>query len=362
MTEPTTRTDLRDLYRRPASAPPARGDQIGAEVITGFTTERKPKPLTWRNDHVLLLGALPRPIPEPGSAPADLDRIGPSPAERLEPQRLTRPAPFPRECYENQLYALGAGGEVIRDLLAGITARGHRSWLVGGAVRDFVTDGPAAKVNDLDFTGTIGPGELNDLYRVLRRSDAANYEVWVSTPLVWSLTPPSPSRTRRSKRPPRLMEYKALSATGFPFPAWGGDFAEDATTRDLTVNTLVYDPDEDVLIDPTGRGRADTEERRLVVVYGGDDPFEQACVILRGLKFQIRWQEHPAPAFELAAWVRALPDDLIDRIPVETHQGLRDLRLKCVPEKERGAPELAFAAKLGPAAVRLVTALREGGS
>ena len=181
-----------------------------------------------------------------------------------------------------------------------------------------------------------------------RRRD---YECSISPQLVWSIRP--------SKQAPRLLEYKALARTWFRFPAWGGSLAEDAATRDLTINALYYDLRHDVLADPCGAGCADLlgVPRVARTPYRGDDPVEQACIILRCVKFKLRWPELDITA--VADRVKLLPDDLVARIPgTDWDQRIVRMRKRCIPSRHRGSDELAIAKELGRPAVCLIVQLQ----
>ncbi|WP_431914840.1 hypothetical protein [Nonomuraea jabiensis] len=158
----------------------------------------------------------------------------------------------------------------------------------------------------------------------------------------------------------RVIEYKALSQHGFRFPASGGDLLDDVGTRDLTVNGLYYDLRHHLLIDPSGKGvrQLRATPRVLAPVCDGDDPAEQAKVVIRAVKFAVRWPD--ADVSELAAWARRHLADAAGELPADVRRRLRGFWGRCVP-KEQTAQALRAAERLGPAAVELIQAVREGG-
>jgi hypothetical protein len=354
MTPLTDPADLRTLYQRPADAPVWTDDQLDQLRVIGFALIREPEP----SDQVLVEGeedvAEPprRPIPDPADPLGRISRSGPSPVQGIASVDLRKSATYVGQVFEQELIALGADGEFIRWVLGEISKRKHLAWYVGGAVRDILADGPQAHVNDLDFTGTIGPGELWQTVKHRGRgAGAGDYRQRISARLVWFATPPGRPKVR-------VMEYKPLTKTGFRFPAWGGDLACDCATRDLTMNALYYDSREQVVADPTGRGLLDlgSTPRTAFVPYQGDDPVERACIILRCLKFRLRWPD--LELREAASWAQALPDDLVTLIPTDRWNLLAQVRNRCVPERDRGARELAIATALGSAPRALIEALQ----
>jgi hypothetical protein len=343
-------------HARTAVPPVWTGDLLDGQRVVGFGLTRDPGPI----DQVLVDGdedlVVPpyRPLPVPGRLPPLLKRSGRqplgAPAAELSPE-LTRHV---SEGLERQLYAMGEPGDFIRKVLDHVEAEDHRAWLVGGAVRDLIAEGTAARPADLDFTGTVGPGELYDGMRRWRRAAGmADYRTFISPQLVCAVAPVGGNRADA------FVEYKPLSQSGFRFPAWGGALADDAATRDLTVNALYYDRADGVVADPTGRGCRDllSAPRVASTPYRGDNPVEQACVILRSLKFRLRWPD--LDITEISAWAAVLPADLTRRIPGDRWGFLAGLRRRCIPERHRGEAELSTARAIGPVALCLVQELRD---
>ncbi|WP_329446338.1 hypothetical protein [Streptomyces canus] len=284
----------------------------------------------------------------------EITRSGPSPVNGLDGDALATAPPELGASYERVLAAMGDHGGLVQEVLDVLAEREHPTWLVGGAVRDLLAQGAEARVNDLDFTGTAGPGELTELTaeRRLRRAGFGDYDRRVSPRLVWSISPAEFPQHR-------VMEYRPLVLGGFAFPAYGGGLAIDAVTRDLTVNALYYDHQRGVVADPTGQGRAHLEAtpRIMAVPYQDDEPVGCACVILRCLKF---WLHQPdADIGPAAAWVGTLPADLATRIPEGSWPRVLGKRAACVAPGHRGGPESELAGRLGPAAAHLLQAIQE---
>jgi hypothetical protein len=346
-------TDL----QRSDTAPVARGDRVDGKVVIGFAYSREPLST---GDVLLLAGdegldqPPARPVPARGDSTTTVERCGPAPLAELDPARIRVAPPHLRTSFERLLIGLREGGVFVWALLEAMAAREYDLWLAGGSVRDLLADGPAAAANDLDFSGTAGPGEFTDTAtRLLRRAGAGDYVWRISDGLVWSLSPEISSRDR-------IMEYRPLALGGFPFPAYGGSLVEDTEHRDLTVNALYYDHRRDLVLDPSGVGLEHLHAipRVMVVPYRGTDPLGCAAIILRCLKFRIRWRH--VELAQVRAWVGGLPGTLAAEVPKDSWGMLTWLRKRCVPAEIRGAEELSLAEELGPAAVGLVKALQKG--
>ncbi len=157
---------------------------------------------------------------------------------------------------------------------------------------------------------------------------------------------------------PRLFEYRTLNLTGpWLFEVCGSDLAQDALCRDFTTNSLYYDPNEHTLLDPTGRGLSDLtgSPRRLVTLRETTDPAKQAGLVLRAIKFTLRW----APSGDLSItefrqWADDLPSDWRASLDATTWRRLAQDHHEYVrghsPDEQREA-----ARRLGPSATGLST-------
>jgi poly(A) polymerase len=335
--------DLRALYERAADSPVTVGDHISGKRVIGFCSNPE-------GDCILLEGEEDlreppdRPLPHCG-APAGLERTGLPPVAGLPFDCLQAAPPSLPAALENA-FETREDGQFVRSLLDEIVALGHHAWLAGGSVRDLLSAGSAVEVKDFDLTGTIGPGRLDAMIRLRRRHGVGDYAAWLSPQNVWSVTP-------QGQRGPRLVEYKPLSRPGLRLSVWGGGLKEDATTRDLTFNALYYDRQYGVLADPCGQGRGHLEARVMDTPYRGTDPVDVASIILRCMKFRLRYQE--IDISRIVTWiVEKLPDDLTVGI---TEPGWKRLvlarRWSVLPELN-GHDEVMVAGEFGPKAARLV--------
>jgi hypothetical protein len=230
---------------------------------------------------------------------------------------------------------------VARLLFASVHATGHRVWLSGGVVRDVVSGVKERRINDLDLSGTVPAGRFTDiLYQSLRASRMSEFRTTV-TPgsLVCAVTPPGTDN--------RLIEYRGLAATGFQFPAVGSSLSEDVRQRDFTFNALFYDILDHKLFDPSGSGVADliADERKFVPLAETDDPCAQAEIVIRAMKFALRWAEAPKPNLKgLNSWLNRLDPDMCRGFTASQWRRLSHAYQSVV--KAAKAEQLAFAARL----------------
>jgi hypothetical protein len=289
--------------------------------------------------------------------PAGQERKGLSPVARLDPGCLDRPPAGFRAAVEASLVSREEG-PFVHALLAEIVTRGHHAWLVGGSVRDLLSPGPASQVKDFDLTGTIGPASLDEIamVRLRRRLGVGDYIPSWSDQNIWSVKARSDG--------PRLVEYKPLSLPRLAPLAWGGALDDDVTTRDLTFNALYYDWQHDVLADPCGQGRADLRDRVMDTPYPGNGPFEVATIIVRSLKFLLRYPG--IGTSRMVTWIEGtLPDDFAARLTPNDWKRLVRTRVKSVlpelsgrSEKDSEEEEEKAARELGNKAVSLLRELK----
>jgi hypothetical protein len=315
--------DLRKHYERAADSPVATGDHVYGKQVIGFCHSHE-------GDHILVEGeenlseCPDRPLPC-REDPPELERTGPSPVADL-PADYLQPAPADLRAAVENAFGSREDGQFVRRLLGDITTRKHHAWLVGGAVRDPLSGRPDVVVKDFDLTGTIGPSCLGGTADLRRISGVGDYIPWISPQNVWSVTP-----SRQGMQ--RLVEYKPLARPGFRFPVWGGTLAEDAATRDLTFNALYYDWHSGVLADPCGEGLAHLKARVMATPSRSTELVEQACIILRALKFRLR---HPElDITRMRAWIRdELPGDIVASItrPADWRRLVMVRRWSVLPE------------------------------
>jgi hypothetical protein len=335
------------------------GDKIAGRDVIGFAYVAQSEVPDAADDQVLLDGDEELMVPPVRPLPAregEAERCGPLPPHRLPADLIHEvgavTAHLPDSIARLVERAPDPAGTFFTRLFQQVTDRGHLIWAVGGSVRDLVTDGPQAKVNDLDFSGTVPPGLMATLaWEVLAGMGLGHRrKVWGGRVcLVWLDGGSDP-----------ILEYTALAHQGFHFPVSGGDMCLDAKTRDLTVNSIHYDPRRRLLLDPTGRGLSDLggPKRILVTCYKYEDPYGQASILLRLVQFVARWrgEGRRIDVEQPLQWAEGLPADLFTRIPEPKWRDLIQSRNHYVEDFSVEAWQTAARA-LGPMAVQLLMEL-----
>ncbi|MBZ6132060.1 MULTISPECIES: hypothetical protein [Streptomyces] len=341
------------------SGPVLTGDLLEEGTVAGFgyVPSARPKAAC---DRLLLAGEESLVEPPDRLVPTDAGRVrvlAPTPAQRVAPDRVHRAVSvddaLPDAVAETLASPGSPWGAVAGSLIAEVREAHHLLWLTGGFARDVIA-GSAAEVNDLDLTGTAPPGRFSDLAKGARRRSGLEFRRKVSPfSLVCSAVPPQGGE--------RLYEYRTLDSAEFAFPACGSDLTADADCRDFTVNSLYYDPVEDTVADPTGRGLADlrARPRRLVCVNPTDDPLDQARIILRAVKFAARWAGTAGCDLgETAARLAHLPTTVWNGLAPAAWQRLTGDHDRALGDHDRQG-QLSIATALGPAAAGLLAVLLE---
>ncbi|MFE5941867.1 hypothetical protein [Streptomyces sp. NPDC056480] len=324
--------EARDVFLRPGAGPIMTGDLVDGHRVLGFGHGGGPLPgrqdagdAADRHGDRLLLDGDERASgpPERSADPADhptLERSGRPPAHQLDDRHVHRASdlgPGLVAAFDGLLYGPEAPG-YLDALVDRLASDGHGVWLAGGAPRDLVAGGAPETVRDLDATGTAPAGAFLRTVDEVLALDGRSAELpprFSPRSLVCSIL-----SVRRDRR---TLEYRGLGLTGVPYPATGTDLREDARQRDLTVNTLLYDPVRQLVLDPLGRaladlGHGDEDPRpplRLAPPGRPAGPVTCAELLLRATKFLIRWETRPGlDTTALRAWAAELPADLCARI------------------------------------------------
>ncbi|MEU6932505.1 hypothetical protein [Streptomyces sp. NPDC046374] len=351
-----------------ASARPIlTGDTVEGRRVLGFLCTATAAP-TPADDRLLLAGdEHAGGPPHRSTAPADqpsLVRTGLPPGRQVAPERIHGPDDL-KPGLADRLRALLHGPHAPHfapDLLARLAEAGHHTWVSGGAPRDLLAGGAPHEVNDLDLTGTAPAGAFTETARRVLESEGTGAEHpqrFSPDTLVCTVLDP----VARTAGP--SLDYRGLGLAGTTLPATGTDLLQDSRQRDLTVNTLLYDPRRNLVLDPLGQALDDLADarggRRIVPANTSADPLVRAEVLLRGLKFRLRWDSADVDDEPLRAWARALPADLLSSLDEEAWHRLATLWTQCVADA--GAPAVGEAVqRLGPVAVALRARCEEAAS
>jgi hypothetical protein len=177
------------------------------------------------------------------------------------------------------------------ELIHEISRRGFEVFVVGGTVRDVLSQCPS---QDVDIVTTMPIPRLHSLVRSM-----------YGRPQVLDDGARRNGHLRPGGRPGSGDPYIDISL--FKFAHLGSDnalFADsfdfDVRHRDFACNAIYYDPINSAYIDPTGTGVQDAEGRliRIVVDPQLRNPYYLGQIIVRFFKFQARGYQPTAQCLE----------------------------------------------------------------
>jgi len=183
----------------------------------------------------------------------------------------------------------------VRELCQKLKDAGHRSWIVGGCVRDELSrqergDGQAHALNDWDIATSARPEQVQKLFRRVIPTGIQHGTVTVLLGKAqYEVTTLRGETTYSDGRRPDSVYFV-------------DDIKDDLARRDFTINAIAYDVLEDQLIDPFG-GARDLRDRKLRAVGVPSERFaEDGLRVLRGARFvatlELELEEETARAIE----------------------------------------------------------------
>jgi tRNA nucleotidyltransferase (CCA-adding enzyme) len=207
----------------------------------------------------------------------------------------------------------------VLSVLRRLDGAGHRSWLVGGAVRDLLLHRPR-EAQDFDVATPATPAQVTALFhRVIPTGiDHGTVTVVVGKAQVEVTTFRGEGAYVDGRRPESVTFH--------------GDLEEDLARRDFTINALAFDPIARELRDPFG-GRDDLRRGVLRAVGDARERFaEDGLRPMRAVRFAAQL------GFDLHARTRAaIPGALLVVRKVSTERIAEELtRLVVAPHAERG--------------------------
>ena len=147
----------------------------------------------------------------------------------------------------------------VHDVAARLREHGHRSWLVGGSVRDALLARP---IGDFDLATSARPEEVLRLFRKAIPTGIQHGTVTVVTP-------------RRHVEVTTLRGETTYSDGRHPDSvAFVDDIVADLARRDFTINAIAVDTATGVAVDPFD-GQRDLAARVLRAVGDADARFAE---------------------------------------------------------------------------------------
>jgi tRNA nucleotidyltransferase (CCA-adding enzyme) len=207
----------------------------------------------------------------------------------------------------------------VLSVLRRLGGAGHRSWLVGGAVRDLLLHRPR-EAQDYDVATPATPVEVMALFQRVIPTGIEHGTVTV-------LLGKSKVEVTTFRGEGAYVDGRRPESVTFH-----GDLSEDLARRDFTINALAFDPLVRELRDPFG-GRADLRRRLLRAVGDPRERFaEDGLRAMRAVRFAAQL------GYDLHAATRAAIPGALDVVrKVSTERVAEELsRLLVAPHAERG--------------------------
>jgi tRNA nucleotidyltransferase/poly(A) polymerase len=174
-----------------------------------------------------------------------------------------------------------------------LRSEGHEVYLVGGIVRDLLAGTkPESKASDseilesmkdVDIVSTGNP-QVGKMMMQTVAKDVPNAGITYAGPK-WGVTLAAASGDSVG------LDYCAMSANyeiHTDKMAWDHLIEDDVVRRDFACNALYYDPHNKVIIDPTGKGIADAQNKVLRPAASPKDAIKDDRLHYRFWKFRIR--------------------------------------------------------------------------
>lgn len=195
-----------------------------------------------------------------------------------------------------------------------IEAKGHRAYIVGGAVRDFLND---RKIHDVDIASSATPTEIQEIFTkvipvgiehgtVIVRYNHQSFEI-------------TTFRTETG-----YTDYRHPDQVEFVRSIY-----DDLARRDFTINAIAMDK-MGKIIDPYS-GKLDIDRRIIRAVGNPEDRFtEDPLRMLRALRFvsQLDFEVEPATLKAISKQIHYIKNLAMERISVEFEKMLAGSNFK----------------------------------
>lgn len=209
--------------------------------------------------------------------------VGPNWSSLTPPAQIVRPYRDELRTFEEILSQRTPPGPQYIELVSEIWSRGFEVFVVGGTVRDVLAK---ERAKDVDLVTTmplmLAKPLLQSMYRY-RQSKKQEMRALMH------------GHIRLGGRPGSWDPAIDLCVFKHDFPGtedaiFGSDFASDVAYRDFACNSVYYDPINKALIDPTGVGISNAENRTLSIVSEPrrQSPYDSGRLAIRFFKFQTR--------------------------------------------------------------------------
>ncbi|OCH99123.1 hypothetical protein A8135_07650 [Legionella jamestowniensis] len=173
---------------------------------------------------------------------------------------------------------------VVEEIIKKHAEKNHQIYIVGGAVRDLLLE---RIPTDYDLISTATPDEskaLINLEAIIVGKTSSVLKIIEDSDVRVEISP------MREKIPTANQISVILDDGTLVTYTPTADLLKDAKHRDFSINTLVYDPINSTVIDPTGLGLDDLEKERLVCIDSPHDSFREDPIrMLRAVRYNTRY-------------------------------------------------------------------------
>ena len=170
-----------------------------------------------------------------------------------------------------------------KDVMTALNQLGYKTYINGGAVRDGIM---GTDIHDLDFSTDATPEEMKE--------KLTDYEVTISTTSGGSLAKAHHPNGDWTDMVPIKGVYESLRGKPFVpadavYDTYSTRLVDDTYTRDLTINSIYYDFQNNTIIDYHG-GLHDLRDKIIRTVYDANTMYAiNASALIRTVRFAARY-------------------------------------------------------------------------
>lgn len=172
----------------------------------------------------------------------------------------------------------------VEEIIKAHTEKNHQIYVVGGAVRDLFLE---RTPNDYDLISTATPDEskkLINLEAIIVGKTSCVLKIIEDSDVLVEISP------MREKTPTENQVGVILEDNTLVTYTPTKDLLKDAKHRDFSINTLIYDPTKDIVIDPTGQGLDDLKNGVIRCIDDPNESFQEDPIrMLRAVRYSMRY-------------------------------------------------------------------------
>ena len=170
-----------------------------------------------------------------------------------------------------------------KEVMSALNSLGYKTYINGGAVRDAIL---GTEIHDLDFSTDATPEEMKE--------KLTDYEVTISTTSGGAIAKANHPNGDWTDMVPIKGVYESLRGKPFVpadavFDTYSTRLIDDTYTRDLTINSIYYDFQNNTIIDYHG-GLHDLRDKVIRTVYDANTMYSiNPSALIRTVRFAARY-------------------------------------------------------------------------